>query len=86
MKDSSFCPYRQHKGLILECNYKDCICKRDHCPYFPTLEQAKSAYQRRLQETGEIVVAVIAKMKRKIKDAQRERQKKERMNIKTKTE
>ena len=85
MKDSSFCPYRQHNGLILECNYKNCLCKRGHCPYFPTLEQAKSAHQHRMQEAGEIVAAVIAKMKRKVKDAQRERQKKERMNIKNET-
>ena len=77
MKDSSYCPFKHHNGLLLECNYRDVICKRQWCPYFPTLEQAKAAYKRRWQEVGKVMKPCIEEMRRKLNEANKELQTKE---------
>ena len=74
MRDSSLCPYRHHNGLIIECYYRPdaCVCKRGHCPYFPTLTQARVCYQNNMQEIGDMMADKVAEMKRKIREARKE--------------
>lgn len=67
--DYSYCPFMQHNGLLMECNWCDALCKKNGCPYFPTLEDVKKAYNKRWQEVGEIMRPTIEEMRRKIKEA-----------------
>lgn len=69
MKDWTYCPYKNHRGLLIECDYCDALCKKQQCPYFSTLNQAKMDYQGRFQEAGKIMESCIDEMKRKIKEA-----------------
>lgn len=72
MTDASLCPYRHHNGLLLECFYREVVCKRSFCPYFKTLEQAKASHKRDMQEVGKVLEDKVKEMKRKIKEARKE--------------
>lgn len=65
--DFSLCPYKSHRGLLIECNYCDALCKRDRCQYFRTLEDAKEHYHRKKQEALSFLTEKFEEIQRKIK-------------------